>query len=58
MTTSESAEKYAFLMRKNEKIPDKGGICEQYDGFDGNHPDRFALSSFNPVVVWRSRAHH
>ncbi len=55
---SEPAEKYAFLMRKNEKIPDKGDICEQYDGFDGNHPDLFALSSLDPLVVWRGGAHH
>jgi hypothetical protein len=39
MTRSESEEKEAFLMRKNKKIPDKGGIGEQYDGIVRNHPD-------------------
>ncbi len=58
MSNSNSAEKYAFLMRKNKKIPDKGGICEQYDGFGGNHPDLFALGFLDPFMVWRGRAHH
>src|SRR6266496_3598353 len=55
-TSSESAEKYAFLKRKNKRIPHKGGICEQYHEFDGHHPDLFALGSLNAFVVWRSRA--
>jgi hypothetical protein len=50
--SSEPAEKYAFLIRKNEKIPYKGGICEQYDGFGGNHPDLFALRSLDALLVW------
>ncbi len=58
VTSSESAEKYAFLMRKNERIPHKGGIYEQYHRFGGDHPDLFALRSLDTLVVWRGGAHH
>ncbi len=58
MRNSQSAEKYAFLRRKNTEIPHKGGIYEQYDGFDGDHPDLFALGSLTPFMVWRGGAHH